>query len=123
MPFVVAVIGAIAQSYSAGKQSDSAIGAAQLQSDAATRAGDLSAKAAEDALSFSKATEAERQREWEATQQKNYQIYLDQQKRMQPYRNMGLGALAQMGQPIPQMPASQPVIPPVGTLGALAGAR
>lgn len=67
----------------------------------ATReAAQLNAEATQRALDFTKEQEAERKREWEATQQRNYELYQEQQARLEPYRRFGRGSLAQLGQPI-----------------------
>jgi len=67
---------------------------------ASQRAAELEAQAAQAALDFAKQQEEERKREWQQTQDRNYQIYQDEQKRLEPYRRFGRNSLFQLSQPI-----------------------
>lgn len=87
--------------------------AGQQQADASKYAADLQAKAAADALDFTKAQEATRAAEFASTQSRNYDIYKAKQALLAPYVNAGQGAIGQLAQPIPG----------VGTIGQLVGGR
>lgn len=98
--------------YSAHKQGSAAARAAQLQTDAANHAADLEAKSAADALTFARQQEATRQQEFNQTQAQNFGQYQEQQARLSPFRQLGAGAVSQLGQPIPR-----------GSIGAYMGGR
>lgn len=66
------------------------------------RAAELEAEAASASLAFLKEQEATRRSEWQATQEKNYKLYREQQERLAPYRQMGQASLGQLGRPIPK---------------------
>lgn len=99
--------------------------AAGVQSNTANHAADIESKSAADALQFQREQEAERQKEWQSTQDRNYGIYQDETNygraqtaqryaNLAPYRNLGTGAIAQLMQPINQRPAP-------GSVAALMG--
>lgn len=113
-----------ASAYGAHKQASSANKSARLQTDAANQAAVLTSADTDKALQFQRDAEAERQREWKATQDRNYQIYQTEQAqtlgelaarrgRVAPFAQAGYGALRQMAQPIPGVPQG-------GTLADLA---
>lgn len=122
VPLIVGAASAGASVYGAKKNSSANKAAAQYQTNSANYAADLEAKAAERALVFAREQEAQRAKEFAETQAKNRAIYDteqareqgrydDLQTRMQPYRQFGVGAIGQLGRPIPR----------AGSLGARLG--
>jgi hypothetical protein len=115
MPAVViaAGIGAAATAgaaYSSYKSNKNATDAATSN---ANRAAELEAKSAEDALAFQKEEAAREQKNWEETQARNYQLYLEEQARLKPYRQLGLGSISQIASGIPKASS--------GSIGSLVG--
>lgn len=111
VPLITAGVAGGASIYGAHRASRSSDRAAQYQTQQANYAADLEAKAQAEALAFLKEQEAARRREWQMTQDRNYQLYQEREERLSPYRRFGAGAIAQMGQPIPR----------AGSLGARMG--
>lgn len=118
MPPLVAasIIGAVgtgaATAIGARSSSRSAQRAADYQTQQARYAADLEAKASADALAFAKEQEAQRQKEWMLTQDRNRAIYdaevgrddqryQTRQNNLAPYRQFGAGSLGQLMRPIP----------------------
>jgi hypothetical protein len=132
VPLIVGAASAGASVYASRAGSSAAKRGAQLQTNSANYAADLEAKANQRALEFTQAQEAQRQKEFQITQDRNKVIYDaemardqsrydDQQARyttrrndLAPYRAFGAGSLAQLAQPIPR--AGGP-----GSLGARMG--
>jgi hypothetical protein len=123
------VAGTAATVYSASKQSSTSKALANQQGTAASQAAELEAKSAADQLAFLREQEATRKAEWEKTQAANLAMYnssygtanaqyQQRQENLAPYRGLGLGALGQMGRPIPQVVAPKTA---AGTIGALIG--
>lgn len=112
IPLITAAASTGTSLYAAQRQGSGANRAAQLQTDAANHAADLEAKSAADALTFAREQEATRRGEFQTTQDRNYGLYQEQQARLSPFRRLGAGAVAQLGQPIPR-----------GTIGAYMGGR
>lgn len=100
--FYAAVAGGAATLGKAYMDSRSAKSATKAQVEAANNASAIEAKSAQDALDFAKEQEAARQREWQSAQDRNYGIYLQQRKDLEPYRRLGAGAIGQMARPIPR---------------------
>jgi hypothetical protein len=108
-------------------QSAAAMRAAQLQTDAANRAADVSSASNDATLKFQQDAEAERKKEFYDTQQQNLVKYNEELARRQPFVDMGVGALAQIGRPRPMQAGAAPGAPykplysqtpaPPGTLG------
>lgn len=122
VPLIVGAASAGASVYASKKNASTGERAARYQTDAANHAADLESIASQQQLDFVKQQEAQRQKEWQATQDRNYSIYQDETRRdddrynaqvarREPFRQFGVGAIAQLGQPIP------------GSLGAMIGGR
>lgn len=101
-----------AAAYGAHSNSSAANRSAAYQSQQAKYAADLEAKASADALQFAKEQEAQRQKEWMLTQDRNRAIYdaevgrddlryQTRQNNLAPYRQFGAGSLGQLMRPIP----------------------
>lgn len=88
--------------YGAHTQANASRDALNAETTATDRATAAQAKANADALQFQKDVEARRQLEWQTTQDKNFALYNDSLARLAPFRNLGTGAVAQLGQPIPR---------------------
>lgn len=101
--------------YGARKNSQSADKAVKYQTQSANYAADLEAKASDRALAFATEQEAQRRREHEQTQARNYEIYMREDARKQPFRDFSVGALAGLSKPI-YAPGTRP---PGGSIGAL----
>lgn len=111
--------GAGATAYAAHKTSSAAEKASDASTAAANRAAELEAQSAAEALAFQKDEAAREQGNFENTQRLNYEQYLEEQARLQPYRNLGLGSLAQMASGIPRRTTA--TTSKVGTLGSVMG--
>lgn len=114
-----AITGAGATAYAANKSSSASEKASAASVAAANRAAELEAKSAAEALAFQKDEAAREQANFENTQRLNYEQYLEEQARLQPYRNLGLGSLAQMASGIPRRTTA--TTSKVGTLGSVMG--
>jgi hypothetical protein len=113
VPFIPLITGAAtagASIFGASKQAGAIDNAANIQAKAAKEAADVQAKSAERALLYSR-----------AQSQLALDQYNAQQKRLQPYRNLGLFALGQPFEnapdpltlpPVPPDPNAAPVPPP-----------
>ena len=95
-------IGAGASMYAAKKQNQAAREGARVTSSAATHAADLEANAALQALAYQQQVEATRRQEFETTQDRNYALWQRRESQLQPYRDLGRGALGQLMRPIPR---------------------
>jgi hypothetical protein len=102
---------ALATIIAAGAMTGGQIASAHMGNKANAKAGNLEAQAAHEALDFARQQEDERKREWEAAQQRNYEIWQGRERNLQPYRQAGAASLGQLAQPIPG----------AGSLGALMG--
>lgn len=113
VPLIAAGATSAASIYGASRAAGSADKGAKLQSDAAMRAAQLEADANAQALAFAREQEAERRRQFEATQGRNYEIYQDERnygrrrdaerdERLKPYVNVGQGTIRSLMQPIPR---------------------
>jgi hypothetical protein len=111
IPLVVAGVSAGATVYGAKKSSAAAKASAKYQTDTANYAADLEAKSSADALAFAREQEAQRHKEFAATQDRNYALWLSDQDREQqrydtrradlaPYRALGAGSIGQLAKPI-----------------------
>lgn len=114
-----AITGAGATTYAAHKSSSAAEKASDASTAAANRAAELEAQSAAEALAFQKDEAAREQGNFENTQRLNYEQYLEEQARLQPYRNLGLGSLAQMASGIPRRTTA--TTSKAGTLGSVMG--
>lgn len=105
-------IGALTNIYGTRAANSANQRAAQAQADANRYAADLTAKGNEAQLAFLKEQEAARMREWQLTQDRNEALYNaetareqgrydDTQARLAPFRAFGVGAIGQLGRPIP----------------------
>lgn len=111
-----AVVGTAGAVGSAAIGSRSADRSARAQTQAANQAANLEAQSARDALAFEREREAARQREFREVQDRNYALYREADARLQPYRQLGRGALGQMMRPLPR-----PHDP--GSLGSMMGGQ
>ena len=109
---IPAGINAVAGIYGARTQANAANQSAQAQIDAANRAAELQYQSTQEALKFQRENEEQRRKEHADTEARNFGIDQDERDytrgqrdqtlaRLAPYRGMGLGALAQLGKPIP----------------------
>lgn len=109
---IPAGINAAAGIYGARTQANAANQSAQAQIEAANRAAELQYQSTQEALKFQRENEEQRRKEHADTEARNFGIYQDERDytrgqrdqtlaRLAPYRGMGLGALAQLGKPIP----------------------
>lgn len=90
--------GTVAAGYMQGR---GARQAANVQTAAANRAAELEAQSAREALAFAKEQEDTRRREWQSTQDRNFQLWQGREAQLQPYRDFGAGSLAQLSRPRP----------------------
>lgn len=90
----------IANIYAANKGANAASESARLQAEGIARAQELQSRDNAETLKFLKEQEATRKAEQEKAQSLNYGIYQDREANLQPYRNWGIGAMAQLGRPI-----------------------
>ena len=88
---------------------------ARVQADSANRAGEIEAAAARETLAFEKEREAQRRKEFQMVQDRNYGLYQEAQQRLAPYRQLGRGAVGQLMKPIPR--------PGQRTIGSLMGGQ
>lgn len=104
--------------YAAHAAGSSANKAAQYQATTANQAAQIESQSAADALAFQREQEAQRQKEWQSTQDRNYGIYQEERDyrrgNLRPYQQLGTRAIGQLLQPIVQRP--QP-----GSVAALMG--
>lgn len=125
IPAIIGAATAGASVYSARSGNKASTAAARLQTQQANYAADLEAKAAAEALEFTKAQEATRRAEFNQAQARNYDLYqraeardearyAQDQANKKPFREFSLGAMGQMGQPIYKPGQRRP-----GTLGSL----
>lgn len=97
--------------FAARSANNAADRAAQLNSAAALRAAELESQGNAEQLAFLKSQEAERQREWQQTQDTNMGLFREREGRLAPYRALGPQSLGQLLMPIPR----------TRTLGAMLG--
>lgn len=76
--------------------------ASDAQRDAANYAADLEHQSAQDVLAFQKEQEAQRQKEWAQTQQRNWELEQARLARAEPFRQAGVRSLGQLLMPIRQ---------------------
>jgi hypothetical protein len=113
----------------AATQSAASDRAAALQATAASRAADVAAASTADTLKFEQQKETTRKQELDDLNARNLVKFNEDLARRQPYMDMGVGALAQMGRPMvpqagaapgaPYKPLYSQTPPPPGTLGDL----
>ena len=139
MPAIVAAaiitagVGAGTAVYGSRSASRAADKSRKFQIEGANAAAEIEAKAAADVLQFQRDQEAQRRKEHEATEAKNWEIYQEElafdramaaddrsfsreqvgfnreqveqrYEDLEPYRRFGVGSLAQLGRPIQNIP-------------------
>lgn len=97
---IPSAINGVTGAVTARAQSRAADRGLQAELDAQNHAAELQAQSAREQLDYLKETEAQRRKEFEATEARNFGIYQEGQQRLAPYRTMGVNALARFGKPI-----------------------